>query len=296
MRRIRRTLMSLKFLLLILWSALRETPVHVPALPGSGGRGTTITPAGFHLPAIGGADPEEDEDDDHEEEEEDDLDEDARRLREEEEQDGEIDDDDELEPEFQGEFDADRAKRAIAAERAKRKREKKKLQKRAREAEDRARELEQANESEQQRTVRERDEARVEAERERNVAQKLRVDIAIREAAADAGVPSDRMRRVLRLIDRDEIEVDGEDLEGVEDAVAALLEDIPELKGKPAPEPKDDDEDDEEPENPGGRPDRKRKPKQLSAKQAQKLAKEDPARFNQLFDEGKIPQSALEGA
>lgn len=183
-----------------------------------------------------------------------------------------------------GDLDKDRAERAVRNARKAEKAAKKK----AEEAEARAKELEQAQETEQEKTVRERDEAKAEAERERENAKRLRIDLAIREEAAEAGVPNKRMKRVLRLIDREDISIEGDEVEGAAEAVEALLEEIPELKGEAKdPEPG---------EKPGGAPDRKRKPKELTAAEVQKMAAEDPDKFNQLWDEGKIPKSALSGA
>lgn len=183
-------------------------------------------------------------------------------------------------------FDEERAMRTIKAQRKKEKEEKERADKAERERD----ELRRAQETEQERSAREADEAKREADRLRTANERLLIDAAIREAATAAEVPANRVRRVLKLIDRDGISVDSaDDVDGVEDALSELLEEIPELKGPTGPDPVPD------PEPPGGNPDRKHKGRELTAKQVKQMAKEDPEKFNQLFDEGKIPKSALEG-
>jgi hypothetical protein len=193
------------------------------------------------------------------------------------------DPDDEDEP-----FDKDRAMRTIRRQRE----EEKKLKARADAAEKERDELRQAQESEQERTVRERDEAKAEAALEKQAALKAQVDLAIYETALEAGIPGKKVKRTMRLIDRDGITLEDGEVQGVEDALTDLLNDVPELKGEPTPDPEPEPEGDPE-EEPGGNPDRRRKPREMTPERAAKLAKDDPVKFNELFEEGKIPASAL---
>jgi hypothetical protein len=119
------------------------------------------------------------------------------------------------------------------------------------------------------------------------------IDIAIRDAAADAEVPAKKIKRLVRLVDRDDISLDeGGEVDGATEAVDAFLEEFPEFKAQAKADP----EDPTKPEPPGGAPDRKRKgDKELTTEQIQKLAKDNPKKFNELFDAGKIPTSALSG-
>lgn len=179
-------------------------------------------------------------------------------------------------------WDKERAARTIRQQR----KAEREARERAEAAERERDELRRAQESEQERTIRERDEAKAEAERERARANRLLIDGAIRDAAGEAGVPIKRHQRVLRLIDREGISVDAEgNVDGADDAVEALLEELPELKGRT--------DDDGEPA--GGNPDRKRNRGTMTTEQARKLAADDPATFNRLFDENKIPASAFGG-
>jgi hypothetical protein len=118
------------------------------------------------------------------------------------------------------------------------------------------------------------------------------IDIALRDAAADAEVPAWKIKRLVRLVDRDDISVDeAGEVEGATEAVEAFLEEFPEFKAEAKVDPADP-----APEPPGGTPDRKRKPgKELTPEQVQDLVKNDVDKFNELFEAGKIPQSALAG-
>lgn len=186
-------------------------------------------------------------------------------------------------------FDQERAMRTIRKQRAEEKRLKAERDhvKAERDA------LLAEKETEQERLVRTADEAKAENERLRAAARTAIIDGALRDAAIDGGIDPKRVKRVLRLIDRSDITVDEDgEVDGTEAAVEGFLEEFPEFKAKadPAPDPE------EQPKHtPGGNPDRKRKPKDMSAAEAKRLAKEEPDRFNELFDEGRIPASALKG-
>jgi predicted transcriptional regulator len=161
----------------------------------------------------------------------------------------------------------------------------------SRAAEKRTRELEQAQETEHETAKREATEAKLEAEREREASKALKVTLALREAAAESDVPPKKVSRLLRMVDQTGIVIDAEgdvDPETAEAAIADVLQDFPEFKAA-APRPSEE----EEEELPGGAPDRKRKPKDLTRKDVEKMAREDPDRLNQLIDEGKLPASAL---
>ena len=204
----------------------------------------------------------------------------------------ELDPNDPDHPDFKGEFDKERAERLVANERARAKKRLEKAQADAKAAQDKARELERAQETEQETTKRERDEAKAEAERLRSNTERATIDIAIRDAAADAEVPAKTIKRLVRLVDRDDISVDeAGEVDGATEAVEAFLEEFPEFKAAAKVDPNEP-----KPELPGGAPDRKRKAdKEMTPEQVQKLAKDNPEKFNELFDAGKIPQSALAG-
>jgi hypothetical protein len=197
-------------------------------------------------------------------------------------------------PKLDGPFDAERARRAMAAERRKTEEERRKRQEAERERD----ELRQAQESEQERIQRERDEALLEAQTARERADRLLVDNALRDAAIEAGVDPQRVARAVKLADREDIAVshDGDEasVTGSEDAIATVVADFPEFVSSINPDPDPDPpEDDPVPEPPGGNPDRKRKPKPLTPEQVSELAKKDPAKFNEMWEKGQIPKSAL---
>lgn len=287
MRRIR---LTLKFLLAVILGALRGRPVEIPHVH-RGAPSAMLTPDGRYMPVMAGGDETPEEKEAREEAEREKADEEAagaeaeaKRAEKEriaaEEKDGK----------WKGEFDQERAERAVENARTAEKKAKAEAEK----AKTEAAELRQAQESEQETTKRERDEFKAQAERERSAREHTLIDLAIRDAAADAEVPAKKVRRLVKLIDREEISVDEEgEVSGAEEAVGDFLDEFPEFK---APEKPEEEPEEEEPtEEPGGKPDRKRKPKELTAKQVQEMAKSDPEKFNRLFDEGKIPKSALEG-
>lgn len=180
-------------------------------------------------------------------------------------------------------FDKDRAMRTIERQRE----AEKKAREEARRAKARIKELEDAQLSEQEKVVRDRDEAKAEAQRHKDRADRLTIDNALKDAAIEAGVDPKRLRRALRLIDRDGVAIDGDDVTGAQEAIDDFLGEFPEFKAtEPEPgEPKR--------EPAGGQPDRKRKPKEMTPEQVQELARSNPEEFNRLWDEGRIPQSAL---
>jgi hypothetical protein len=248
------------------------------------------------LPVVAGADGEDDpEDDPDPADDPDDPDP---------EDDPDPDDDPEDDPDdraiFTGDLDTGRAERLVRNERKRAKRRLAKAQKAAKDAADKAAALEREKESESETLRREAGEARAEAERLKADAERIRIDSAVRDAAADAGVPAKKLKRIARLVDRDDISVDDDgDVDGADEAVEEFLEENPEfLESTPKPKKGDDDDDEEKDREPsGGSPDRKRKPgKELTRKQVEKLAKEDPEKFNELYDAGKIPASALGGS
>lgn len=287
MRRARRALLTLKFILLVLWSAIWQRPIKVK--PAFGAKWSAVlTPQGALLPSISGGDETPEERAAREEaeaaakraeEEKEAAEEEARKAEEEAE---------ERKPKWDDEFDQAKAERAVENARAAEKVAKAK----AEAAEQRARELEQAQETEQETIKRERDENRVAAEQARTAADNLLINEAIRDAAGELDIPVKKHRRLLRLVERGGISIDDDrNVHGATDAVESVLDEFPEFKAA-APDPKDPED---PPETPGGAPDRKRKPKELTPEAVAKMAKENPEEFNLLFDEGKIPKSALSG-
>lgn len=188
-------------------------------------------------------------------------------------------------------FDEDRALRTIRNQRKAEKELKAERDKIKAERDELLRE----KETDQERVVREMGEAKAEAERERAKARKVTIDLALRDAAAEEGVPAKKVKRLLRVVDRESIEVDENgEVQGAEEAVAELLEEFPEFKEAPVPAPA---EEEEAPKRtPGANPDRKRKPKEMSTEEARRLARDEPQRFNELFEENRIPKSALKGS
>lgn len=277
---------KLLFLLAVIVGALRGRPVEIPHVR-RGAPGAFLTPDGRLMPAMVGGDETPEEKAAREEAERKAAEDEAEaaeaeaRKAEEEREAAEED-----EGKWDGEVDKKRAERAVANARAAEKRAKE----RAEEAERERDELRQAQETEHETTKRERDEAKLEAERAKATAERMIIDGALRDAAADADVPPKKVRRLLKLVDRDEITVDDEgEVAGAAEAIADVLDEFPEFGPKPA----GGDDDNPPKEEPGGKPDRKRQPKELTAEQVTKMAREDPEQFNQLFDEGKIPASAL---
>lgn len=153
----------------------------------------------------------------------------------------------------------------------------------------RLKEYEDAQLSESQRTAQALEDQRAETQRQRDRADKLAIDSALRQAASEAGIPAKKIRRALRLVDRDDIVISGDEVTGAEDAIEALLDEIPEFKEAPESAP----EDEPSGEPAGGAPDRRRKPSPLTTEQVKKMIKDDPEKFNELFEAGKIPASAL---
>lgn len=285
MRRARRIRMSLKFLALVLWSVLRQRAFALKPVAG-GLSGVTVTPQGDFLPQMAGGDktPEEEQAEaeaaeERAQQEREAAEEETRKAEEEAEQ---------GKPKWDGEVDKEKAERAVANAR----RAEQAAKEEARKAKEEAAKLRQAQETEQETIKRERDEKAVENEQLRSAADTALINEAIRDAAGELDVPVKKHRRLLRLVERGEITLDDErNVSGATEAVQEVLDEFPEFKpsaSKPA-------EDEEPPENPGGAPDRKRGSKELTPEVVAKMAKEDPDRFNDLFEEGKIPKSALGG-
>jgi len=278
--------MSLKFLAIVLWAVIRQRAFALKPLAG-GLSGATVTPQGAFLPQMAGGDktPEEEQAEaeataQRSEEEREDAEEEARKAEEDAEQ---------RKPKWDGEFDQAKAERAVENARNAEQAAKAEARKRKEEAD----ELRQAQETEQETVKRESEENRAAAERERTVADNLLINEAIRDAAGELDVPVKKHRRLLRLVERKDITIDDErEVQGAQSAVEEVLEEFPEFKAAAAGP---DDENTKPPENPGGAPDRKRGSKELTPEAVAKMAKTETDRFNQLFDEGKIPKSALAG-
>jgi hypothetical protein len=134
-------------------------------------------------------------------------------------------------------------------------------------------------------------------------AERPTINEALRDAALEADVDPRKIKRLLRLVDREGITVDEDgEVDGADEAVADLLEEFPEFKA-PAGKPNDDGDGTAAGASPRRRQaGPRRKPKELTKEQVAKLAREDPDRFNEdpdrfneLFEAGKIPASALGG-
>jgi hypothetical protein len=277
----------------VLLARLRRRALELEGVKGTGGTKFLLLPDGKIMPSVAGGDktPEEiaAEEAAAARKAEEEAAAEAEKQREEEENEPNPD-----EPKFEGEYDEEKAKRAIAHLKERNRERAAKAKAELDKANARAAKLEREKETEQERVTREAGEARAEAARERANSERLTINAAIRDAAAEADVPAKTISRLVRLVDRDDISVDTEgEVEGAAEAVDAFLAEFPEFKGKPAPEPGDGDP--QKPEPPGGNPPRKSPPKELTADQVQKMAKEDPERFNELFEAGKIPASALSG-
>jgi hypothetical protein len=272
----------------VLLARLRRRPLE---LEGPQRRRFWLHPDGFVIPAMVGADDKTPEEIAAEEEAKRVADEEAaaEKLREEEEENA-------PKPILEGDLDKERAERLIQNERERAAKRLKKAQDDADAAKAEAAKLRQEKETEQEKVARELGEERTARERDRANAERLTIDAAIRDAAAEADVPGKTIRRLVRLVDRDDIAIDADgEVDGATEAVEAFLTEFPEFKAKPAPEPNDGDP--PEPEPAGGAPDRKRKaPKEMTRAQVEKLAKEDPEKFNEMFDAGLIPASALGGS
>jgi hypothetical protein len=291
-RRFRSTLKFLMFVLRLIVAFVRERPLKLrPVGMYRGPLSVALTPAGEFLPAITGGDETPEEKKAREEaeaaakkaEEEREAAEDETRKAEEEAE--------ERKPKWEGEYDQPKAERAVENAR----RAEQAAKEEARKAKEEAAKLRQAQETEQETVKRERDESRAAAEQATTAANNLLINEAIRDAAGELDVPVKKHRRLLRLVERGEISIDDDrNVHGATEAVEDVLEEFPEFKAPTTP-PKEEEE--PEPlENPGGAPDRKRKPKEMTPEAVAKMADENPDEFNQLFEEGKIPQSALAGS
>lgn len=274
----------------VLLARLRRRPLE---LEGPQRRRFWLHPDGTIVPAMAGGDktPEEiaaEEETKRIGEEETDREREEEETREEEEANV-------PKPILEGDLDKERAERLIQNERDRAAKRLKKAQDDADAAKAEAAKLRQEKESEQEKVARELGEERTARERDRANAERLTIDAAIRDAAAEADVPGKTIRRLVRLVERDHISIDADDeVDGATEAVEAFLTEFPEFKGKPAAEPNDGDPPSEPP---GGAPDRKRKaPKEITRAQVEKLAKEDPEKFNEMYDAGLIPASALGGS
>lgn len=154
-------------------------------------------------------------------------------------------------------------------------------------------------ETEAERTARLLEETKAENERLRQAGRSATISAALRDIAIERDIDPKRVSKVIRLIDRSDIEIDDDgDVVGAEDAVDSFLEDYPEFAPKPAdPDPDPGDGDPPAPtRKPGANPDRKRgKGGEMSHKEAVRLSTKDPEKFAELLLEGKIPRSALGG-
>lgn len=279
---------TMQFLIAFVRGALRGQPVEIPHVH-HGSPAAMLTPDGRFMPGMAGGDETPEEKAAREEAErkaaEDEAEAaeaEAKRAEEERKAAEEAE-----AGRWEGEVDKEKAERAVRNARA----AEKKAKEEAEQAKAEAAELRQAQETEHETAKRERDEARVEAEQAKARADRLTVDTALRDAAAEAGVAPAKIRRFVRMVERDGLEIDSDgEVTGAEEAVDALLEEFPEFKAEPSNE-----EGPPKKEKPGGNPDRKRKEPELTPEQLQKMAQDEPDKFNQLMDEGKIPASALGG-
>lgn len=245
-----------------------------------------LHPDGTILPAIAGADGA-DEEPETEPDEEPEVEADPEPEEE--------PSDEEPTPEPEDDFDKERALRTIRKQRA----EEKKLKAERDKIKAERDEMRRERETEQERVIRERDEAKAEAERLREEARSAKVSVALRDAAIEAGIDPKRVKKVLRRVDRSNIEIDEDgDVIGAEQAIEEFLEDFPEVQAGPAdPEPDPDPSDEPKRRSPGANPDRKRsKGGEMSHKDAVRLATQDPEKFAELLAEGKISREALGGS
>jgi colicin import membrane protein len=282
---------ALRFLIAL----IRRRALELEGVPGTGGSKFLLTPDGRIMPRMAGAgDPTPEEEAEAAQKA-------AELERAEAEAAAKKAEEEDEEPIFEGDLDKERAERLVRNERRrnaerveKARAAAKKAKAETEKAKARARELEQEQESEHETAKREAGEAKEEADRQRRNAERLAVTIALREAAADLEVPAKKVKRMLKLVDRDDLKADDDgEVDGATEAVEAVLEEFPEFKSSPAPEPGDGDA--PAPEPAGGNPARgKKPPKELSAADARKLAKDDPEKFHQLLDEGKL-KGALAG-
>jgi len=176
------------------------------------------------------------------------------------------------------EWDQERAARTIRAQRQ----AEAEATRRAEAAEARLRAIEQENETERERAERERDEALATAATNETALRESRLDIAIRDVAADRDVDPRRIRRLSQLVQADGVSFTDEGQpEGIEDAVDQVLADFPELvvDGTGSSSPAN-----------GAR---RRTEKGMTVDEAKTIAVSDPDKFNELWEAGKIPAGAL---
>jgi hypothetical protein len=181
-------------------------------------------------------------------------------------------------------YDRERAMRTIEKQRESEKAARDEL----REAKARLKEIEDAQLSEQEKTVKDRDEARADADNARRTAQRLLADAAITTELLEQGVDPKRLSRARKLVERDDITVEDETVTGADTAVETFFDDFPEFKlAEPDPDP------DPKPEPPGGNADRKRGKGEMTAEMSSKLLKSDPDEWHRRFEAGEIPEAAL---
>lgn len=176
-------------------------------------------------------------------------------------------------------WDPERARRTILAQRQ----AEQEANTRAEHAEAALRQIEQANETERETAERERDEERQRNDRLAADLRASRLDIAIRDVAGARDVPQAKIRRLSQLVQADGVRFDDDGHpQGIEDAVDTVLEDMPELlmeSGTGSSSPANGQ--------------RRRSEREMTVEEAKTIAKNDPEKFNRLWDDGKIPAGAL---
>lgn len=187
------------------------------------------------------------------------------------------------EPSAPGDMSLEDARKLISdlrAENAKRRAESKELD----ELRQFKAQTEEAQLSEQEKAARRMQELQEQADAATQTAREAKLETAIAVQAGALGLVDPDA--ALRLIDRSNVQFadDGApDPESVAEALEALVEQRPYLRGSP-PAPN------------AGSPANPARPEGLTQEQARDLARTDPKQFNELFEAGQITASALGGA
>lgn len=91
--------------------------------------------------------------------------------------------------------------------------------------------IEEATRTETEREKQARLTAEQDRDKFRSLADARLIDSELRLALLNAGVPSDRVKAAAKLVERNDIQVDGDNVQGLEDAVKATVESMPWLLG-----------------------------------------------------------------